>query len=213
MRGAQPFAPLSASPPGNPRKSRCRFGSLTPAPTGRPPPGNTTPLYGSKQLVRRYLVAGESDARGRGRFVAEDEPRESLRDAGRIAGRIARRNARGQKGAEVALAHRHRRDRFIQGAASARQLVFEAPEEEDLILVNWAAQEAAEVVEAQVGLFGIRALLALPRVGVELVVAEEFEERAVKIICAAPGNDVDGGAGLRSVFRAVGTRHQLELLD
>src|SRR5262245_66031322 len=55
--------------------------------------------------------------------------------------------------------------------------------------------------------------IAFPRVGVERVVAEELEERAVKNVGAAPGHDVDIGPGVPPETGVVEAGLHLEFLN
>ncbi len=50
-----------------------------------------------------------------------------------------------------------------------------------------------------------------PRIGVQVVVAEELEQGAVKIVAAGAGDDVDDAAGEASVFGAVAVGDHAEL--
>src|SRR5262245_25803815 len=55
--------------------------------------------------------------------------------------------------------------------------------------------------------------IAFPRVGVERVVAEELEERAVKNVGAAPGHNVDIGPGVPPETGVVKAGLHLEFLN
>ena len=108
---------------------------------------------------------------------------------------------------EVARAlQRRRHDRRIQERAGDLAQAGVGAEEERLVLADGAAEGAAELVAVQ-----RRGGEREPRIGVQVVVAEELEQRAVKLVAAGARDDVDHAAGEASVFGAVAVGHHAEL--
>src|SRR5205085_1584679 len=137
------------------------------------------------ELRRRNLVAGETIRVGRGR---------AGRRAGPGAGPVRQRV--GQAPAEVAYSFGRGRDEELQRRDEAANLAppLLVPEEEGPVLalpnplvaaelgqVDRAAEVEAEVVVAQLGL-GLPAAVVEEVAGVQHVVAQELEERAVELI-------------------------------
>ena len=77
-------------------------------------------------------------------------------------------------------------------------LTFVSEIEERPVVDDWTTERAAKLIVAKLGLrigFGVEDIAR-----VEFVVAEEFKQRAVKIVCAGLGDDVDDRAGVAAIF-------------
>ena len=61
--------------------------------------------------------------------------------------------------------------------------------------------------------FGETRFIRKERVGVQLIVAEEFEQRTVKLVCAGLCRDVEHAAGCPSVFGREGASGGFEFLN
>ncbi len=97
----------------------------------------------------------------------------------------------------------------VRERISWRIFLYSTPaEEEQLALLNRAADRAAVVVEPQLALARGEEVLRI-----ELVVAEVFEQTAAELVGAALGHDVDRRAGVAAVFRREVRRLQLHFLD
>jgi hypothetical protein len=85
--------------------------------------------------------------------------------------------------------------------------VFVGEEEEQFVALDGAAEGAAEVVVAVFAAGGEEVA------GVEFIVAEEFEEGAVKVVGAGFGDDVDLGAAVAAVVGGVGVAFDADFGD
>jgi len=81
------------------------------------------------------------------------------------------------------------------GVGGALEHPFAVGGEEEAVADDGAGEEAAELVLAEGGSFGVEGVA-----GVEGVVAEEFVEAAVELVAAAGGDEVDGAAAGATVF-------------
>ena len=104
-----------------------------------------------------------------------------------------------------------RRDDEIQRLAARVAVSLVIPESEHLVPLNRPSEARAELVLLQLRLGLARRREEVPRL--ERVVAVEFPGRSVDGIAARSGHDVDDGAGVAAVLRAVGMRQDLEFLN
>ena len=81
-------------------------------------------------------------------------------------------------------------------------------EEEGLVLANRTADAASELIQIEFLWFGGEEAL-----GVERLVAEKFEQRAMELIPAGLGGDKNSRAGAESKFSRVIVSQNLELLN
>ena len=84
--------------------------------------------------------------------------------------------------------------------------------EKRLVLLNRPAKSASEIVLPQ-GRPGLAIVIAEPTVGIELVIAQEFVEAAVELICPRAGHEVHDGRARKAVFGAEIGLLNLELFD
>ena len=121
---------------------------------------------------------------------AADGRLREIRRHGHVGSRIVQRDARdigkisrGVLGCEC----RHRRGSGRR--VETRSLIID--EEEELVLLNRAAERCAELVPAHVGRSAVHrrigAEVARPLIGVEKVVAQKFERVAMKLVAAGLG--------------------------
>jgi hypothetical protein len=84
------------------------------------------------------------------------------------------------------------------GGGDAVKLIFlfAIDKEKRFVLLDGAANGTTELVQVK---FFRR--LSEEALSVKVRIAEELEERAVKIVGAGPGGDQDGGSGARAVLR------------
>src|SRR5581483_2756328 len=122
-----------------------------------------------------------------------------------------------QQVAEVAGAHTVSGNGGVIGRALTDLRAFVIYEEEDLVFtvedfgdIDGSAETKAVLValERRAGSRRIEEIL-----GIELLVAEELEGRAMRIIGAGLGREIDDGAHGAAVFGGVGIGLHLELLD
>ena len=103
---------------------------------------------------------------------------------------------------EVAGALQRGRDGRYERIGNDLPDVLVAAEDEELVLLDCAAQGASEGVD--VGRLPAHAVaVVVERVGVEMGVLEEFKSGAVPLISAALGDDIDDSAGGPTVLRIV----------
>ncbi len=160
---------------------------------------------GDDELVRREIAFGQVNALAR-LVVEAGVALVAVAEEGRVLGAegvvqarvparvvIGRRNLRGWLRAEsrdeLKLCERVRRDRD----GSLLVLPLKGEEEEGVALGDWPADGAAENLPVEGG-FGLVAELGEVVVGVQLLVAQEEEARAVKVVAARFSDDVDGRA-------------------
>ena len=116
---------------------------------------------------------------------------------------------RRRDGAEVAVAHRGRRHRVVQGAADVlNRRALPAGEEEQLVAHDRAARIAAELFALQEVPLGQEEVFR-----VERAVARVAERAAVEVVGARAGDGVDDRAGARTLRGAVVAGLNRELLQ
>ena len=163
----------------------------------------------ARQPRHRFIGAGQrapvrGDAIGRD-DVAGETGRAVRRRAGSRLGRVAQRAivrrahdavSPAQTEREIAAQVGQRRQGapgWIERAPDVLPLL--SAEEEELVLPDGAADAVAKVVEAQLAHVGRKEVAR-----VQFVVAQKFEQAAVKLVAAAARGDVDGRAGLPAVL-------------
>ena len=97
-----------------------------------------------------------------------------------------------------------------KGDALVLPQAFVAGEEKSLVFEEWAADVGAEIIafERRLG----RRRQGKEVCGVERVIAEEFENLAVKAVGSTARRDIDDSAGVTPVFGAEGGIVDLEFL-
>jgi len=97
------------------------------------------------------------------------------------------------------------------GERFANALRFVTQKEKCLVLANGSADAAAELVlaEGRDGSGGgVKEIL-----GVENIVADEFEQAAMEVVRSGFADDVDDGSGLAAEFGRVGSLLDVEFFD
>src|SRR6266478_991838 len=104
----------------------------------------------------------------------------------------------------------------LSGMESSRNLTVPlfGRKEEKLVLFNGSAEGAAKVVPAQFGILQFRRRALVEEiVGVQGVVSAEIKERAVPVIGAMLGDDIDLSAAGLPILGTVGICYDFELVD
>src|SRR5438067_1722276 len=84
-------------------------------------------------------------------------------------------------------------------------------EKESLVLLNGSTESSTELVEVELLLRLIDTKGIAVRV--QLGIAEEFEQRSVKLIATGFGSDQHGRTCTRAEFRRIGVSENFEFLD
>ena len=104
------------------------------------------------------------------------------------------------------------RDSTDPGHAAYFAPPFFRPKEEQFVFLDGPAESVSKVVGPQFGP-GLAGGIQEKVVGIQLVIAEELVDRAMKFVGSGLGNQVDLRAARRRAVRAVGVARHLEFFD
>src|SRR6266542_3225769 len=121
---------------------------------------------------------------------------------------------RTQRGSRAVVRQSRRKDRGRTANADAVALpgTLVGSEKEHSVSLDWAAQREAKRLLLE-NTSGLSRAIAEKVVGVELVIAQELESRAMKIVAPAPRYNVDVSPGVAAESSVVQAGLHLELLD